>query len=103
MASIRKRKQFSATVLSVQGSAMGSCHVIADIQVTVVEGQREVSWRGRITSLTEPQYALHGPYLLQPHGSEQPVRIEIVDGATTRLGITSDEYEFLGSGAPPEV
>lgn len=103
MASIRKRKQFEADVLSVEGTRMGGCFVIADIEITVVEDHREVRWQGKMTSMTEPQHALHGPYLLRPSGSESEAQIDVIRGAEDRLGITSDEYIFLGTGAPPEL
>ena len=103
MASIRKRKQFEADVLSVEGTRMSGCFVIADIETTVVQDHREVTWQGKITSLSEPQRSLHGPYLLRPSGGEGTATIDVIRGAEDRAGITSDEYIFLGSGAPPEL
>ena len=103
MPTMRKRKQFEAQVLSLKGTAVSGCFVIADIETTVVGSSRQVSWRGRITSLSEPQQTLDGPYLLQTGSGEQPVRIKVTHGAEDRLGITSDEYEFVGQDAPPEL
>ena len=100
---MRKRKQFQAHVLSLQGTVVSGCFVIADIETTVVGSFRQTTWRGRTTSLSEPQQALDGPYLLRSGEGSQPARINVTHGAEDRLGITSDEYEFVGRDAPPEL
>lgn len=101
--SIRKRQQFAATLLSDRGQPLTECYVLADVETTVQGAQRRVTWRGKITSLSAPQHAYHGRYQLRPQGAEAAARIEVTRGAGERLGITSDEYDFLGAGAPPEL
>ena len=103
MPSMRKRRDFPAEVQSVAGKLVSECHVYVEIETTVTNGHREVSWSGKITSLTDPDVRLTGPYLLQPIGAVKGARIDVYAGAADRLGITSDEYEFHGDDAPPEV
>ena len=103
MPSIRKRKDFPAEIQSLDGRRMGDCHVYAEIETTVVGSQREVVWSGRITSFSDPQHTYHGGYLLRTAGSESGSEITITQSAHERLGITSDEYDFRGEGAPPEL
>ena len=103
MPSIRKRKQFAATLLNAQGQALSDCYVLADVETVVSDGQRWVTWRGKITSLSAPQHAYHGRYRLRPQGVQAVAAIEVTQGAEDRLGITRDEYQFLGDGAPPEL
>jgi hypothetical protein len=104
MPSIRKRKDFQAEIFSVEGRSMGGCHAYVEIE-TVVEGdQREVSWGGRFTSLTNPEHSFRGPYRLKAARSGgEGAKISVHSGAQDRLGITSDEYEFRGEDAPPEL
>ena len=103
MPSLRRRKDFAATLLSPQGQRLSDCYVFIDIETTVAESGRHVSWQGRLTSLSDPQHAYAGLYGLRPQDAEATARIEIVAGAQQRLGITSDEYTFRGSGDPPET
>ncbi|HJN91151.1 MAG TPA: hypothetical protein QGF05_00315 [Dehalococcoidia bacterium] len=103
MPSIRKRRDFPAEIQSVEGKRVSECHVYVEIETTVTNGQREITWAGKVTSLTDPDVTLAGPYLLQPQGAPASARINVYAGAADRLGITSDEYEFHGDDAPPEV
>ncbi len=103
MPTLRKRKDFPATLLTPQGKALSECYAFVDIITTVSEGVRSRSWEGRITSLSEPQHAYAGLYALRPKGAAEASRIEIVRGADIRLGVTSDEYEFRGAGDPPRL
>ena len=103
MPTLRRRKDFPATLLTPQGHVLSECYAFVDIVTTVSEGVRSVAWEGRITSLTEPQHAYAGLYGLRPRDAEVAARIEIVRGAEVRLGVTSDEYEFRGAGDPPQL
>ena len=103
MPTMRRRKQFEAEIHEVNGRLLTGCFVIADIETTIEHNDRFVSWRGMLTSLTDPTKVLDGSYLMQPNGSEQSAEINVVHGALDRLGITSDEYEFRGQGDPPEL
>lgn len=103
MPSLRKRKDFAATLLSPQGQPLSECYVFVDIETTVTASGRSVAWQGRLTSLSEPQIAYDGLYGLRPKGGDTTARIDITYGAQQRLGITSDEYTFRGSGDPPEA
>lgn len=103
MPTLRKRKDFAATLLSPQGQPLSECYVFVDVETTVVDSARSVKWGGRLTSLSEPQHAYTGLYGLRPNGVDAAARIEVIQGANQRLGITSDEYEFRGSGDPPEM
>ncbi len=103
MSTMRRRKQFKAELLTLQGAAVSECFAIVDIETTRAGGARARRWRGRFTSLSNPQHAFAGPYLLRPRGEQQQARIEVVEGAADRIGVTSDEYSFLGSGDPPAV
>jgi hypothetical protein len=100
---LRKRKDFAATLLSPQGTRLGDCYVFIDIETTVADSGRHMTWAGRLTSLSEPQHALGGLYGLRPRDSDDTARIDIISGAQNRLGITSDEYSFRGAGDPPEA
>lgn len=103
MTTMRRRLQFSADLLTTRGSRLTACFAIVDIETVRSGSLRERSWRGKLSSLSAPEHSLGGAYLLQP--SDPPdapaVRIDIVDGFETRLGVTSDEYSFIGSGDPP--
>lgn len=103
MPTIRRRKQFNAEIQSVQGKRVSDCYAIVDVETTVVDGARAVSWAGKITSLSDPQHSLQGPYLLQAAGAATAAKIQVFSGAADRMGITSDEYQFRGEGDPPEV
>ena len=97
---MRRRAEFKAELRTLQGSRLGDCYAMADVETTVAGGGPEHIWRGRITSLSNPEYSLSGGYVLRPaEGGE--LRIEVVDGAGARLGVTSDEYAFEGQGDPP--
>lgn len=105
MTTMRRRRQFNAQLLTLQGSQISDCFAIIDIETTRNGDTRERSWRGQFTSLSNPEHAFSGAYLLRPQGQQegqqQDVRIEVVEGASERLGVTSDEYRFLGQGEPP--
>jgi hypothetical protein len=103
MPTLRKRKDFAATILTPQGKALSECYAFVDILTTVSEGVRSTTWEGRLTSFSEPQHAYAGLYALRPKGAAETSRIEIIRGAEVRLGVTSDEYEFRGTGAPPQL
>ena len=102
MATMRRRAEFKAELRTLQGTRLGDCYAMADVETTVADGRREHAWRGRITSLSNPEYSLSGAYLLQA-AEGGALRIEVVDGATARLGVTSDEYAFEGRGEPPRA
>ena len=100
MTTMRRRAEFKAELRTLQGSRLGDCYAMADVETTVAGGRPEDIWRGRITSLSNPEYSLSGGYVLRlAEGGE--LRIEVVDGAGARLGVTSDEYAFEGQGDPP--
>lgn len=101
MTTMRRRRQFNAQLLTLQGSQISDCFAIIDIETTRNGDTRERSWRGHFTSLSNPEHSFSGAYLLRPQGQEQNARIEVVEGASERLGVTSDEYRFLGQGDPP--
>jgi len=103
MPTMRKRKDFDAQIQSVQGKPVSDCHVYLEIETTIVGEQRDVRWSGKFTSLTAPDHAFRGPYLLRPAGVAQAAKISVHAGAEDRMGITSDEYQFRGEGAPPEL
>jgi hypothetical protein len=103
MPSIRKRKQFAATLLTPQGTRLSDCYVFLEIETTVRDAERSVSWAGRLTSFSEAQFAYAGLHGLRADGSDATARIDITRGAESRAGLTSDEYEFRGSGDPPEL
>ena len=98
---MRRRRQFKAEVLTLQGAALSECFAIIDIETTRNGALRERTWRGRFSSLSEPQHAFSGAYLLRAGGGAESARIEVVEGAGERLGVTSDEYRFIGAGEPP--
>ena len=100
---MRRRRQFNAEVLTLNGTSLSECFAIIDIETTRVGEMRERKWRGRFSSLSNPEHVFAGPYLLRPRGEEQHARIEVMEGAVDRMGVTSDEYGFLGSGDPPRV
>ncbi len=105
MTTMRRRRQFKARLFTLQGSQISDCFAIIDIETTRNGDTRERSWRGHFTSLSNPEHAFSGAYLLRPQGQEEGqeegARIEVVEGASERLGVTSDEYRFLGQGDPP--
>lgn len=103
MPSIRRKKDFAAELQSVDGHRVSGCHAYVEIETTVIAGQRRVEWAGRFTSLTDPEHSFGGPYLLKPEGAPAGVEIHVYAGAEDRMGITSDEYEFRGEDAPPEL
>ncbi len=103
MPSLRRRREYEAAVLTLMGNVLTEGYVIAEVTTTVNGAQREVTWAGKITSLTQPQVSLHGPYLLRPRGAAEPAAIRIVQGATDRRGLSSDEYLFKGEGSPPTL
>jgi hypothetical protein len=95
--SIRRRRQFEAEILTPQGTALSGCFVLADIETSVQGASRSVTWRGKFTSLTNPERAFAGPYLLRPRGASLGAPVEVTSGIKERKGLTSDEYEFRGS------
>lgn len=103
MPTMRKRKDFDAQIQSVQGKPVSDCHVYLEIETTIAGDQRDVRWAGKFTSLSEPAHAFRGAYLLKPAGATDAAKISVLAGAEDRLGITSDEYQFRGEGAPPEL
>lgn len=103
MPTLRKRKDFPATLLSQQGQQLSECYIFMEIETTVTQEGRSVKWEGRITSLSEPQHAYAGLYGILPKNGVETVRVDIIRGAESRLGITSDEYEFRGTGDPPKL
>ena len=104
MATMRRRQQFTAEVLTMRGSLLTECFAMIDIETTRVGDVRERSWRGKISSLSNPEHSLGGAYRLRPRGEDgDGARIEVVDGFEDRLGVTSDEYSFIGSGVPPKA
>ena len=104
MTTMRRRQQFKAEVLTTRGLVLSECFAIIDIETTTAAGVRERSWRGRISSFSNPEHALGGAYRLRPRGEDiEGARIEIIDGFEERLGVTSDEYSFIGSGEPPKA
>jgi hypothetical protein len=103
MPTMRKRKDFDAQIQSVQGTPVSDCHVYLEIETTIAGDQRDVRWAGKFTSLTDPTHAFRGSYLLQPRGATGTAKISVHGGAEDRMGITSDEYQFRGEGAPPEL
>jgi hypothetical protein len=101
---MRRRQQFKAEVLTTLGSKLTDCFAIVDVETTRVGDVRERSWRGKISSLSNPEHSLGGSYRLRATGEEgDGARIEIIDGFEERLGVTSDEYSFIGSGDPPKA
>ncbi len=104
MATMRRRQQFQAELLTTRGTLLTECFAIVDIETSRVGELRERSWRGKLSSLSSPEHSLGGAYLLRPRGTaDDGSRIEIVDGFEERLGVTSDEYRFIGSGVPPRA
>ncbi len=104
MATMRRRRQFPAELLTMRGTILTKCFAIVDIETNRVDELRERSWRGKLSSLSNPEYSLGGAYLLRPRGEAgDGSRIEIIDGYEERLGVTSDEYRFIGSGDPPQA
>ena len=74
----------------MNGTSLSECFAIIDIETTRVGEMRERKWRGRFTSLSNPQHVFAGPYLLRPRGEEQHARIEVTEGGADRMGVTSD-------------
>ena len=104
MTTMRRRQQYRGEVLTTRGSLLTECYVIVDIETTRSGGVRERSWRGKLSSLSNPEHSLGGVYRLRPCGEDgEGVRIDIIDGSDERLGVTSDEYRFIGSGDPPNA
>ena len=104
MTTMRRRRQFKAEVLTTRGSVLTECFAIVDIETTRAGDVRERSWRGKISSLSNPEHSLGGTYRLRARGEEgEGARIEVIDGFEERLGVTSDEYSFVGSGEPPKA
>ncbi len=104
MTTMRRRQQFNAELLTARGSLLTECFAIIDVETTRVGGVRERSWRGKLSSLSNPEHSLGGSYRLRPRGEDSAgARIEIIDGFEERLGVTSDEYRFIGSGEPPKA
>lgn len=100
MTTMRRRAEFKAELQTLQGAALGDCYATVEIETTAGGDGPSHDWRGRLTSLSNPEHSLSGAYVLRPaQGGE--LRIEVVDGAVARLGVTSDEYAFRGQGEPP--
>ena len=103
MTTMRRRQQFKAEIWTTRGSKLTECFAIIDVETTRVGDVRERSWRGKISSLSNPEHSLGGSYRLRARDEEGGgARIEIIDGFEERLGVTSDEYSFVGSGDPPK-
>jgi len=86
-----------------EGDSITPGDEIIDIETVRLGEVRERSWRGKISSLSNPEHSLGGAYRLRPRGDEgEGARIEIIDGFEERLGVTSDEYSFVGNGDPPK-
>ena len=100
MTTMRRRAEFKAELRTLQGAGLGRCYAMVEIETTLAAGERSHDWRGRLTSLSNPEHSLSGTYLLRPAEGDD-LRIEVVDGAAARLGVTSDEYAFRGQGDPP--
>ena len=60
MATMRRRRQFTAEVLTMRGSLLTECFAMIDIETTRVGDVRERSWRGKISSLSNPEHSLAG-------------------------------------------
>ena len=103
MTSIRRRRQFEAEVLSAKGQPLTGCFAFVEIETAMRGDRREQRWAGKLTSLTEPSAALDGPHLLRPADQDVRLPIQVYQGLETRMGITSDEYAFLGEGDPPSL
>ena len=104
MTTMRRRLQFQAEVLTTRGSMLTECFAIIDVETTRVGDARERSWRGKISSLSNPEHSLGGVYRIRVRGEDgEGARIDVIDGFEERLGVTSDEYRFVGSGDPPKV
>ncbi len=104
MTTMRRRRQFKADLLTTGGSLLTECFAIVDIETTRNGDVRERSWRGKLSSLSQPEHSLGGVYQLRARGEDgEGSRIEIIDGFEERLGVTSDEYSFIGSGEPPNA
>lgn len=103
MTTMRRRRQFAAEVQSKQGRPVTECYVYMEIETSVNGRVREQRWSGKFSSLTEPGSVLHGSHRLRPLAGEDAFLIQVVKGAEERLGITSDEYVFLGEGEPPAI
>jgi hypothetical protein len=103
MTTMRRRREFAAEVQTESGRPETECYVYMEIETSVNGRVREHRWSGKLSSLTEPKSVLDGIRRLRPLDSEKVFTIQVVEGATQRLGITSDEYVFLGRGDPPEI
>lgn len=103
MTTMRRRREFSAEIQSVSGRPETECYVHMEIETSLHGKVREYRWSGKLSSLTEPTSVLHGVYHLRPLDQQATFPIQVVKGAEDRLGITSDEYVFLGKGDPPEI
>ena len=104
MTTMRRRQQFKAEVWTTRGTMLTECFAIVDIETVRSGDVRERSWRGKISSLSNPEHSLGGAYRLRARGVEgEGARIEVIDGFEERLGVTSDEYSFVGSGEPPKA
>ena len=104
MTTMRRRQQFKAEVWTTRGTLLTECFAIVDIETVRSGDVRERSWRGKISSLSNPEHSLGGAYRLRARGVQgEGARIEVIDGFEERLGVTSDEYSFVGSGDPPKA
>ncbi len=103
MSTMRRRQQFKADLLTLRGQQLTQCFAIVDIETTTSAGVRERRWRGKFSSLSNPEHSFGGGYLLRARDSADSTRIDVVEGAFERLGVTSDEYAFIGVGHPPKL
>lgn len=103
MTTMRRRREFAALVLTELGRPITEGYVHMEIETSINGRVREHRWSGKLSSLTVPTSVLHGPYQLRPLDRADAFPIRVVEGAEQRLGITSDEYLFLGEGDPPEI
>ena len=103
MTTMRRRREFAALILTKMGRPVTEGYVHMEIETSINGRAREHRWSGKISSLTVPTSVLHGTYQLRPLDRTDLFPIRVVQGAGQRLGITSDEYLFLGEGDPPEI
>ena len=100
---MRRRLEFEAEILSPTGDRLSGCYVFIDVETEVGPSDPHVRWYGKFTSLSDPSTAFDGVYRLRPTAQDAPSEIDVIHGATDRLGITSDEYQFRGLGPAPRL
>lgn len=103
MPTLRQRKQYEAEILSLSGSVLTRCYVLAEVETTMDGSMRVESWSGKFTSLSNPAGTYEGRYLLRPLDATESNEILVLEGAIDRRGLTSDEYWFRGEDCPPKL